>query len=43
MSLVIASVLLTGVAAAFRASADAITVNDDFFKASQAARQPGAL
>ena len=38
MSLVIASVLLTGVAAAFRASADAISINDDFFKASQAAR-----
>lgn len=38
ISLAIAAMLLTAVAAAFTASAAAVEVNDDFFRASQAAR-----
>src|SRR4051812_7948867 len=38
ISLAITALLLTGVAAAFRASAAAIKINDQFFRASQAAR-----
>lgn len=38
ISMVIASALLTAVAAAFSASASAIEMNDQFFRASQAAR-----
>jgi len=38
ISLSIAATLLTAVAAAFRASGDAIDMNDDFFRATQAAR-----
>lgn len=38
ISLAISAMLLTAVAAAFTASSDAIEVNDEFFRASQAAR-----
>jgi len=38
ISLAISAMLLTAVAAAFTASSDAIDVNDQFFRASQAAR-----
>src|SRR5438132_4535315 len=38
ISLAICAALLTAVAAAFRASADAIEQNDQFFRATQAAR-----
>ena len=38
ISLAIAAMLLTAVAAAFTASAAAVEVNDDFFRATQAAR-----
>jgi hypothetical protein len=38
ISLAIAAVLLTGVAGAFRVSAEAIDINDQFFRASQAGR-----
>src|SRR5215208_4617200 len=38
ISLAISAMLLTAVAAAFTASSDAIEVNDQFFRASQAAR-----
>jgi len=38
ISLAIAALLLTGVAAAYSASASAIDMNDRFFRASQAAR-----
>src|SRR5436190_19706856 len=38
ISLAICAALLTAVAAAFRASADAIDENDQFFRATQAAR-----
>jgi Tfp pilus assembly protein PilW len=38
ISLAITVTLLTAVAAAFRASSDAIDVNDDFFRATQGAR-----
>lgn len=38
ISLAISAMLLTAVAAAFSASSDAIEVNDQFFRASQAAR-----
>jgi prepilin-type N-terminal cleavage/methylation domain-containing protein len=38
ISLAISAMLLTAVAAAFTASSDAIQVNDEFFRASQAAR-----
>jgi type II secretory pathway pseudopilin PulG len=38
ISLAIAASLLTAVAMAFRASADAIEQNDEFFRATQAAR-----
>ena len=38
ISLAIAALLLTGVAAAYTASANAIDLNDRFFRASQAAR-----
>jgi prepilin-type N-terminal cleavage/methylation domain-containing protein len=38
ISLAISAMLLTAVAAAFSASSDAIEINDQFFRASQAAR-----
>jgi len=38
ISLAISAMLLTAVAAAFTASSDAIEINDQFFRASQAAR-----
>jgi type II secretory pathway component PulJ len=38
ISLAISAMLLTAVAAAFSASSEAIEVNDEFFRASQAAR-----
>ena len=38
ISLAISAMLLTAVAAAFTASSDAIETNDEFFRASQAAR-----
>jgi prepilin-type N-terminal cleavage/methylation domain-containing protein len=38
ISLAISAMLLTAVAAAFTASSDAIEINDEFFRASQAAR-----
>jgi prepilin-type N-terminal cleavage/methylation domain-containing protein len=38
ISLAISAMLLTAVAAAFSASSDAIEINDEFFRASQAAR-----
>jgi hypothetical protein len=38
ISLAISAMLLTAVAAAFTASSDAIQINDEFFRASQAAR-----
>ncbi len=38
ISLVIAATLLTAAAGAFRASAEAVSQNDDFFRATQAAR-----